>query len=108
MASIPTSINDLPDEILQDILSYFKPEDLCLKIAKVCKKWKLLATDVILWKKLSYRCGYSSDISSIKEVSCTALLGFTTNWLKNFAPCTVLKVQNLKEHFRSLKSFHPD
>ena len=79
MASIPTSINDLPDEILLEILSYFGLEDLCLNIAKVCERWKFLAKYMILWKKLSYSCDLSSDVSHIEKVSCTALLGFTTN-----------------------------
>jgi len=79
MASVPTSINDLPDDILLEILSYFGLEDLCLNIAKVCERWKFLARDKIMWKKLSYGCDLSSDISHIEKVSCTALLGFRTN-----------------------------
>jgi hypothetical protein len=107
MACEPRSLNDLPDEILLNILSYFGPEDLCLIIAKVCERWNALAKDVILWKTLSYRCCDSSDINHITEVRCTALLGFRTNWLKNFALCNVLNVQNLKEHFRNWTSFYP-
>jgi hypothetical protein len=79
MASEPTSLNDLPDEILLKIFSYFGPEDLCLIIAKVCKRWNILVKDVVLWKPLSYSCDRSSDISDIEEVRCTALLGFSTN-----------------------------
>ena len=78
MASEPTSLNDLPDEILLKILSYFGPEDLCFIIAKVCEKWNILAKDKILWKTLSYSCDRYSDISRIAEVRCTALLGFST------------------------------
>jgi hypothetical protein len=79
MASKPTSINDLPDEILLEILSYIGPEDLCLTIAKVCEKWNFMAKDVVLRKALSYYCDRFSDISHIKEVRCTELLGFRTN-----------------------------
>jgi len=79
MSSEPTSINDLPEEILLNILSYFGPEDLCLVIAKVCERWNALAKDVVLWKALSYKCDRSSDISCIKDVRCTALLAFRTN-----------------------------
>jgi hypothetical protein len=79
MAGKPMSINDLPDEILLKVLSYVGPEDLCLNIAKVCKKWNILAKDIILWKTLSYDCDGSSDISRIAEVRCTAWLGFRTN-----------------------------
>jgi hypothetical protein len=79
MASEPTSLNDLPDEILLNILSYFGPEDLCFVIARVCERWNILAKDKILWKNLSYSCDHSSDRSRIAEVRCTALLGFSTN-----------------------------
>jgi len=75
MAGKPTSINDLPDEILLKILSYVGPEDVYFNIAKVCKKWNTLAEDVVLWKTLSYNCDGSSDISHIAEVRYTAWLG---------------------------------
>jgi hypothetical protein len=79
MASEPMSINDLPDEIILKILSYFGPEDLCLAIAKVCERWNALAKGVIIWKTLSYKCDRSSDISCITEVRCTTVLGFRIN-----------------------------
>jgi hypothetical protein len=79
MASNPMSINDLPDEILLKILSYVGPEDVYCNIAKVCKKWNILAKNVILWCSLSYNCDVSSDISHIAKVRYTALLGFRTN-----------------------------
>ena len=108
MASEPMSLNDLPDEILLKILSQFGPDDLCLITAKVCARWNVLAKDVVLWKTLSYKCNNSSDISHIAKVRCTPLLGFRTNYLMNFAPSGVLKVQNLKEHFSSWTSFQPE
>ena len=86
MASELKSLNDLPEEILLKILSHFRPEDLCLIIAKVCEKWNVLAKDVVLWKTLSYDCDRSSDISHIAEVRCTKLFGFKANLLTNFAP----------------------
>jgi hypothetical protein len=79
MASEPTSLNVLPEEILLKILSHFGPEDLCLIIAKVCKRWNVLAKDTVLWKTLSYDCDSSSDISRIAEVRHTTLLEFRTN-----------------------------
>ena len=72
VASEPMSLNDLPDNILLKILSHFGPEDLCLIIAKVCERWKALAKNVVLWKKLSFSCDRSSDINRIVEVRCTA------------------------------------
>jgi hypothetical protein len=98
MASKPMSHNDLPDEILLKIFSYFGPEELCLIIAEVCKSWNALAKDVIMWKTLSYKCDQTSDISRIGQVRCTTLLVFSTNYLTNFAASTVLKGQNIKEH----------
>jgi hypothetical protein len=79
ITSEPMSLNDLPDEILLHILSYFGPEDLCL-IAKVSERLNVLAK-CVLWKTHSYRCDDSSDISRIKDVRCTALLGFRSNYL---------------------------
>jgi hypothetical protein len=70
MASELRSLNDLPDEILLKIPSHFRPEDLCLNIAKVCERWNVLAKDVILWKTFSYSCDNSSDISCVAEVRC--------------------------------------
>jgi hypothetical protein len=90
MASKPTSLEDLPEEILLKIFSHFEPEDLCFRISKVCKKWNVLAKDVLLWKKLCYSCDIYSDISRIAEVRCTELLVF-----RNFAIISVLKVRNL-------------
>ena len=75
----PRSLSDLPEEILLKILSHFGPEDLCLIIAKVCKKWNDLARDKILWKTLSYSCDDDSDISRIAEVRYNSLLWFRTN-----------------------------
>jgi hypothetical protein len=64
IASEPRSLNDLPDEILLNILSHFGPQDLCLNIAKVYKKWNVLAKDMVLWKTLSYTCD-SSTLSAV-------------------------------------------
>ena len=108
MASEPTSLNDLPDEIVLKIMSHFGPQDLCLIIAKVCERWNILAKDVELWKTLSYFCDDYTDTSRIAEVRCTALLGFSIKQLTNFAPSSVLKVQKLKAHFRIWTSFHPE
>jgi len=69
MASKATSLNDLPNEILEEIYSHFGLEDLFI-IAKVCEKWKNLVIDMILRKKLSYRCSRSTDIAHIKKVRC--------------------------------------
>ena len=79
IVSQPRSLNELPEEILQSILSYFGPENLCLIIAKVCERWNVLAKDAVQWKTLSYECNQNSDISHIKEVRFNALLGLRYN-----------------------------
>jgi len=100
MASETMLLNDLPEELLLKIFSCFGAEELSLIIAKVCQQWNTLAKDVALWKAVSYKCDSSSGISHFKEVS--------TNYPTNVDPCTVLKVQNLKEHLRNWISFHPE
>jgi len=79
MASEPMSVNHLPNEILLKIFSHFGPEELCLILANVCERWNVLAKDKLLWKNLSYSCNRSTDISHIKKVRCSALLGFRAN-----------------------------
>ena len=105
MASEPTALNDLPEEILLKILSHFGPEDLCLVLAKVCERWNVLVKDITLWNTLPYHCDLSSSISRITEVRCTTLLEFRTNKHTNFAQSSVLKVQNLKRAFQKLDLF---
>jgi hypothetical protein len=72
IASKPRSINDLPDEILLQILSHFGPEDLSLIIDNVCERWSILLKDKMIWKKMCYICDQYSDISHIAKVRCTA------------------------------------
>lgn len=38
-----TTINDLPDEILSIIISYFRPFDLITRLSYVCRRWDRLA-----------------------------------------------------------------
>jgi len=108
MASVTVALDDLPDEILPKILSHFGAEELSLIIPKVCKWWNILAKDVSPWKTVLYKCDHSSDTSHIAEVRCTTVLEFRTNNLTNFAPSSVLKVKNVKKHFRNSTPFHPN
>jgi hypothetical protein len=73
------SINEFPDEVLLEILSYLGPEVLGLIIPEVCKRWSALARDVTLWKKLSYSCGGTDHFSRVEQVRCAALLGLRAN-----------------------------
>jgi hypothetical protein len=76
IVSKPRSINDLPNEILLNILSLFGPEDLIFITADVCERWNALSRDVTIWKEACYSCDQNSDISRIEKVRCAALLGF--------------------------------
>jgi hypothetical protein len=78
-AGEPMSINELPDDILLQILSYFGLEDLCFIIAEVCKRWSDILKYKTLWTTLSYSCDRTADFSHVVQVRCAALLGFRTN-----------------------------
>ena len=108
MASETMLSNDLPDELLLKIFSHFGAEELSLVIARVCKRWNILAKDVALWKTVWYKCDDYSDIRHFKEVRCTTLLEFSTNYLTNVGPSSVLKVQHFKEQFRNWPSFQAE
>jgi hypothetical protein len=61
------SVNDLPDEIVLEILSYFGPEVLLFVISEVCDRWKYLAKNVLLWKKFAFKCDRCSDLDRVFE-----------------------------------------
>jgi hypothetical protein len=48
------SINDLPDEILVTIFSYFSIEEITLHIRNVCTGWRLVCEDYSIWKNYTY------------------------------------------------------
>jgi hypothetical protein len=48
------SINDLPPEILLFIFSWLSLTDLCISVAPVCSRWRLLAKHPCLWTELSF------------------------------------------------------
>nr|XP_011453624.1 F-box/LRR-repeat protein fbxl-1 isoform X1 [Crassostrea gigas] len=51
------TIHKLPDKLLLHIFSFLKHQELG-KVARVCKKWRLLAYDPRLWKSVSLRPEY--------------------------------------------------
>jgi hypothetical protein len=73
--SDPTSINDLPNEILLKILSHFGPDEIIFIIADVCKRWNALSRDVTIWKETCYSCDKYSDIRRIAKVRCAVMFG---------------------------------
>jgi hypothetical protein len=104
MATDSMSLNDFPDEIILEILSYLEPDDLIFNIPELGHRWGALAKNETLWKKLTYKCDYTNH-NRVFTVRCTT---FWTNLLTNFVPSGVLKVRNLKEDFRNWTSFHAD
>jgi hypothetical protein len=48
------SINDLPPELLLFIFSWLSVTDLCISVAPVCSRWRLLAKHPCLWTELSF------------------------------------------------------
>ncbi|GJQ69713.1 hypothetical protein Trydic_g22284 [Trypoxylus dichotomus] len=61
-------INNLPDEVLLNIFSYFTTKQLHCDIRPVCRRWMVLAMSPILWKAIDVR----------NEVPTNIL----TNWIK--------------------------
>ncbi|XP_052767786.1 F-box only protein 11-like [Mya arenaria] len=55
---------DLPDEVLLKIFSYLLEFDLC-RVAKVCKRFKTIADDAELWRKL-YQQIFEYDLPLIR------------------------------------------
>lgn len=49
------TIDSFPDEILLEIFSYCRVEDLVLSIQHVNKRWKEVSQDPKLWKDLAFR-----------------------------------------------------
>jgi hypothetical protein len=90
MASDRIYVRDLPEEIILEILSYLKPEDLVFNIPELGHRWGALAKSETLWKKLTYKCDrYNYDRAF--KVRCTT---FKTNLHTNFNPSSVLNVRN--------------
>ena len=54
-----TELNDLPDEMLSNILLYLPVKDLSISIPLTCKRLKYITKDELLWKLI---CKYDCDI----------------------------------------------
>uniref|UniRef100_T1IV44 F-box domain-containing protein n=1 Tax=Strigamia maritima TaxID=126957 RepID=T1IV44_STRMM len=53
-----TTIEKLPDKVLLKIFSYLPHREIC-RLARVCKKWRMVAYDTRLWQVVSLRPEYS-------------------------------------------------
>uniref|UniRef100_T1IUI0 F-box domain-containing protein n=1 Tax=Strigamia maritima TaxID=126957 RepID=T1IUI0_STRMM len=54
MTSLQDRLDRLPAELINKIFSYFAPEELCLSIAPVCKKWHQMVYNTIVWQPLYF------------------------------------------------------
>ncbi|KRT86353.1 F-box domain-containing protein, partial [Oryctes borbonicus] len=64
-----TTIEKLPDKVLLEIFSYLTHREIS-KMARVCKKWRLMAYNTKLWKNVSLR----PEISGLHVGSLESLL----------------------------------
>ena len=69
LLSVLQTIEKLPDKVLLNIFSYLTHREIC-RMARVCKKWRLIAYDTRLWKSVSLR----PEISGLHVGSLEALL----------------------------------
>lgn len=63
------TIEKLPDKVLLHIFSYLTHREIC-RMARVCKKWRVIAYDTRLWKSVSLR----PEVSGLHVGSLEALL----------------------------------
>ena len=59
-AVLSIHINDLPEEILLKIFSYFSAPELCRRIIPVCTAWRRIGYDPSLWTSLKFGSGWAA------------------------------------------------
>ena len=68
VSSVQT-IDKLPDKILLQVFSYLSHREIC-RLARTCRKWRMIAYDSRLWKAVSLR----PEWSGLHVASLEALL----------------------------------
>lgn len=63
------TIDKLPDKVVLQIFSYLSHREIC-RLARTCRKWRMIAYDSRLWKSVSLR----PDCSGLHVNSLEALL----------------------------------
>lgn len=61
-------LHDLPDEVILLVFSYLMEKDLC-RVSQVCRRFRSIANDVELWKKL-YQSLYEYDVPLFNPDPC--------------------------------------
>ncbi|KAM6431527.1 F-box/WD repeat-containing protein 5 isoform 2-T2 [Liasis olivaceus] len=83
----------LPDSLLYEIFRYLEPPDV-LSAGRVCRQWRSVARDEVLWKELFYRYyGVARDVP--RHPAAASWYGEFQR-LYDTIPC--VEVQSLKEH----------
>ncbi|XP_063172554.1 F-box/WD repeat-containing protein 5 [Candoia aspera] len=83
----------LPDSLLYEIFRYLQLPDV-LSAGRVCRQWRSVARDEVLWKELFYRYyGVARDVP--RHPAATSWYGEFQR-LYDTIPC--VEVQSLKEH----------
>ena len=57
----PCYLDNIPEEILSKILSWLPVRDLCSAIL-VCKHWRTIGEDPVLWKKYLLEVNYGTKL----------------------------------------------
>ncbi|KAK3912945.1 F-box/LRR-repeat protein 5 [Frankliniella fusca] len=58
------TIDDLPEEVMLGIFSYFRPPQLCWKIGRVCQRWASWSVAPLLWRGKDYILSPHPNLSS--------------------------------------------
>lgn len=59
--------DNLPIELQYKVMSYLNPPELCQHVAPVCKGWKHIAYDPVLWKHLHFN-GNQKSVNTVQNV----------------------------------------
>ncbi|XP_034240933.1 uncharacterized protein LOC117645088, partial [Thrips palmi] len=66
-AAGPTTIDDLPEEVMLGIFSYFRPPQLCWKIGRVCRRWASWSVAPFLWRGREYTLSPDPNLGSRRK-----------------------------------------
>lgn len=66
----PNLFNNLPEELILEILSFISLKELCFSIPLVCKKWKDFATSPFLWLHLDFNETKYLTTDSLYNIIC--------------------------------------
>lgn len=62
------TVNDLPDEMLLEVFFFLSVPDVAKVVANVCVRWRLVAQDATLWRKLELTLDQTQYISCFKAL----------------------------------------